>query len=413
MNILLFIKQAISSIKSNKLRSFLSALGIIIGILSFVLMLSFGEGTKAQIKQSLGAAANVVNVMKGRDGMGGMDGSGGKSQRTKKEGKNIFTEEIVAEIKQKVPNVSKAILGYNLFYAPTIYKGKKVDQISSFNPVTQDFFKDKGAKLILGSYFGQDDFKERRKVVILGNKLVKPIFGNENPIGQKLSIGGEIFFVGGVLEEKGFEYDNYAFMPNTVAKKFFGKDDGNKLEVYSKTEDQVDQLKKDLNYFLFKKTALENYEDVDYSLSTNKDLLKQVEQFTKQFTYFLVGIGAISLIVGGIGIMNITLVSVTERTREIGIRKAIGASNFSVLFQFLIESVILTFLGSTIAIALSYLIVRFVDTYKPLGPELAIVINMDVLIIAIAVSITIGVVFGIMPAYKAARLKPIDALHFE
>ena len=111
--------------------------------------------------------------------------------------------------------------------------------------------------------------------------------------------------------------------------------------------------------------------------------------------------------------MNITLVSVTERTREIWIRKAIWASNFSVLFQFLIESVILTFLWSTIAIALSYLIVRFVDTYKPLWPELAIVINMDVLIIAIAVSITIWVVFGIMPAYKAARLKPIDALHFE
>lgn len=413
MNILLFVKQAISSIKSNKLRSFLSALWIIIWILSFVLMLSFWEWTKAQIKQSIWAAANVVNVMKWRDWMWWMDWSWWKSQRSKKEWKNIFTEEIVAEIKQKVPNVSKAILGYNWFYAPTIYRWKKVDWIYNFNPVTQDFFKDKWAKLILWSYFWQDDFKERRKVVILWNKLVKPIFWNENPIWQKLSIWWEIFFVWWVLEEKWFEYDNYAFMPNTVAKKFFWKDDWNKLEVYSKTEDQVDQLKKDLNYFLFKKTALENYEDVDYSLSTNKDLLKQVEQFTKQFTYFLVWIWAISLIVWWIWIMNITLVSVTERTREIWIRKAIWASNFSVLFQFLIESVILTFLWSTIAIALSYLIVRFVDTYKPLWPELAIVINMDVLIIAIAVSITIWVVFGIMPAYKAARLKPIDALHFE
>ena len=125
-----------------------------------------------------------------------------KSQSNRKEWKNIFTEEILAEIKQKVPNVSKAILGYNWFYSPTIYKWKKVDQISGFNPVTQDFFKDKWAKLILWSYFWQDDFKERRKVVILWNKLVKPIFWNENPIWQKLSIWWEIFFVRSRSEER-------------------------------------------------------------------------------------------------------------------------------------------------------------------------------------------------------------------
>lgn len=411
MNILLFIKQAISSIKANKLRSFLSALWIIIWILSFVIMLSFWEWTQKQLREDLWSESNIINVYKWRSFMPGWPDWKDENFWPKKESADVFTEEILNEIIQKVPKAYKAILEYSRFWTPTVYKTKQVH--FSYAPVTKKYFLDNEAKIILWSYFWDDDFEKKNKVIIIWYKLVKSTFWDENPIWQKISIWWEIFYVSGVLDEKWWEFDNIAFMPNTTAKKYFWKTEADSIKVYAKLDDEIDQLKKDLNYFLFKKSKVDNYSDVNYNISTNKDWIKRIEEFNKQFSYFLIWIWAISLIVWWIWIMNITLVSVTERTREIWIRKAIWASNFSILLQFLIEAIILTLIWSLIAIWLSYWIARVINTYKPFWEWFLAVINTNVLFIAIIVSISMWIIFGIMPAYKAARLKPIDALHFE
>lgn len=411
MNILLFIKQAISSIKANKLRSFLSALWIIIWILSFVIMLSFWEWTQKQLRENLWSESNVINVHKWWSFRPEWPWWKEENLWPKKESANVFTEEILNEIIQKVPKVNKAIIDYEKFSAPSVYKTKQI--YFTYTPITKNYLKDSGAKLILWSSFWEDDFKNKNKVIIIWYKLVKSTFWDENPIWKKISIWWELFYVSWVLEEKWWEFDQSVFMPNTTVKKYFWKIESNWIRVYAKLDDEIDQLKKDLNYFLFKKSKVENYSDVDYSISTNKDWIKEIEEFNKQFSYFLIWIWAISLIVWWIWIMNITLVSVTERTREIWIRKAIWATNFSILLQFLIEAVILTLIWSLIAILLSYWIAWIINTYKPFWEWFLAVINTDVLFIAIIVSISMWIIFGIMPAYKAARLKPIDALHFE
>ncbi|ATU05334.1 hypothetical protein BKN14_02675 [Candidatus Gracilibacteria bacterium HOT-871] len=405
MNLLLFIKQAFLAIRGNKLRSFLSTLGIIIGISSFVIMLAIGEGTKQQMLSYFADSSNVVNI----------DTNEGPNQDGKPKsslGKNIFTEEITSEILEKVPHAQKLLLEYNLSSNPrAIYKAKDIG--GALKVIPKNFFSIKKGKIMLGTYFGQDDYDEERKVAIIGYKLVRKVFGTENPIGKKLSIGGEIFSVSGVLEEKGYDFDEGIFIPNTTAKKYFGKTEISRFMVFADKDENVDSLKKDLGYFLLKRSGLDNYSDVKFRLSTNKDMMKQISDMSKSFTYFLVGIGAISLVVGGIGIMNIMLVSVTERTREIGIRKAIGATNFNIMYQFLIEAIILTLIGSLIAIGLSYGLARVINNFSPPDLGFKCIINTNILFIAIAVSVTMGLSFGLMPAYKAARLKPIDALHFE
>ena len=405
MNLLLFIKQAFLAIRWNKLRSFLSTLWIIIWISSFVIMLAIWEWTKQQMLSYFADSSNVVNI----------DTNEWPNQDWKPKSslwKNIFTEEITSEILEKVPHAQKLLLEYNLSSNPrAIYKAKDIGW--ALKVIPKNFFSIKKGKIMLWTYFWQDDYDEERKVAIIWYKLVRKVFWTENPIWKKLSIWWEIFSVSGVLEEKGYDIDECIFHPNTTEKKYFWKTEISRFMVFADKDENVDSLKKDLWYFLLKRSGLDNYSDVKFRLSTNKDMMKQISDMSKSFTYFLVWIWAISLVVWWIGIMNIMLVSVTERTREIWIRKAIWATNFNIMYQFLIEAIILTLIGSLIAIWLSYGLARVINNFSPPDLWFKCIINTNILVIAIAVSVTMWLSFGLMPAYKAARLKPIDALHFE
>lgn len=393
MNIYLFISQAISSIFANKMRSVLSTLGIIIGISSFVIMLSMWEWAKQSIVKEFSWSNNVITLQK-------------KSGENLK-GKELITQEISHEIPRLVPGVKQTFIKANGSFA---LQYKDTPLYGSLQWIQQWYMQEKELKLLYGTMFDDLEYLSNEKRIILWNKLVSSTFKKENPIGKKISISGENFIVSWVLAEKNWEFDYTAFIPYSTLKNVLNVEDINGIEVIVNDPEQLDSVKENLDYFLYKKSGVEKKSEVSFETRTNKEVLKQVNDIVGKMSLLLGGIGAIALVVWGIGIMNIMLVSVTERTREIGIRKAIGASNKNILMQFLIESIILTLIGSLLALLFSLGVVKLIDSFIP---DFSPVINVNVILIATGVSVAMWILFGLMPAYKAAKLKPIDALHFE
>ena len=393
MEFYLLIKQAFWSIVANKLRSVLSTLWIIIGISSFVIMLSVWEAAKQSILQDFSTNSQLITV-------------------NKKSGdniaKDIFTAEIAQEITSIVPSIEQTFISY---WSPDLditVHDKRVDWM--LNIITEGYLEYEKAIIDKGAYFNSDVFTQSKKVVILWYESAKYSFKNTNPIWEYLFIGGEKFLITGVLKKKNGNLNYSIFIPNTTAKNTLNQDTISSIQVYIEDVNAINITKNRLNYFLFKKSAVPDVSKVAFSLRTSSDAIEQINKFTRKFTFLLWGIWAIALIVWGIWIMNIMLVSVTERTREIGIRKAIWATNKNILMQFLTESIILTFIGTFFAILLSYWVTKCISY---LVAEMQVSINFSILGISIIVSLLMGIVFWLMPAYKAAKLKPIDALHFE
>lgn len=393
MNFYLFIKQAFLSIFANKLRSFLSTLGIIIGISSFVIMLSLWEWAKASIMKEFEWSSNVMTVSS-------------KSNPTSS-AKPILTEDISDTIPDKIPNVTHSFIrkqSYNSAY----YKDKSLGYtISGIQP---NYLQFKDAKLLYGNYFDTEIYKNKDKVAILWYKLIKDTFWEENPLGKQITISGEKFVIAGILAEKNWDFDYTVYIPHTTMKHVLNVDAIESIDIVVADEKIIDDTKKNVEFYLWKKSATDKFADVLFQIRTNKDQLKQINNIIGKMSLLLAGIWAIALVVWGIGIMNIMLVSVTERTREIWIRKAIWAKNSDIMLQFLIESIILTLIGSIIAILFSYWVVKIIDTFIP---DFSPVINGNVIMIATTVAVCMGILFGLMPAYKAAKLKVIDALSFE
>lgn len=393
MNFYLFIKQAFLSIFANKLRSFLSTLGIIIGISSFVIMLSLWEGAKASIMKEFEWSSNVMTISS-------------KSNPTSS-AKPVLTEDISDSIPDKIPNVTHSFIKKQS-YNGAFYKDKSVGYTLAW--IQPGFLQFKDAKLLYGSYFDTEIYTNKDKVALLGYKLIKDTFWEENPLGKQITISWEKFLVWGILAEKNWEFDYTVFIPHTTMKHVLNVDTIESIEVVVSDEKIIDDIKKNLEFYLWKKSATDKFTDVLFQIRTNKDQLKQINNIVGKMTLLLAGIWAIALVVWGIGIMNIMLVSVTERTREIWIRKAIWARNSDIMLQFLIESIILTLIGSIIAIWFSYWVVKIIDAFIP---DFSPVINGNVIMIATTVAVCMGILFGLMPAYKAAKLKVIDALSFE
>lgn len=393
MNIYLFIRQAFWSILANKMRSVLSTLGIIIGISSFVIMLSMWEWAKQSIVKEFAGSNNVITLQ--------------TKQWENLKGRNVITEKISQKIPEIVPGVSKTFVKASGSF-PMQY-GEKV-LYGSLQWVESWYLEEKQLTPLYGNLFSNSDYQEDKKQVILWHGIVSSTFKKENPLGKKISIAGDNYIVSWVLASKNWEYDYNIYIPYTTLKNSLEVTDISEIEVIVSDPETIDTVKKNLDYYLFKKSQTAKTSDVSFETRTNKEALKQVNEIVWKLSLLLGGIGAIALIVGGIGIMNIMLVSVTERTREIGIRKAIGASNKNILMQFLIESIILTLIGSLLALLMSYGVVKIIDTFIP---DFSPVINLNVLLIATGVSVGMWILFWLMPAYKAAKLKPIDALHFE
>ncbi|KPJ70986.1 hypothetical protein AMJ51_00380 [Microgenomates bacterium DG_75] len=396
------IKVALEALRANKTRSGLTMLGIVIGVTSVILLVSIGSGLKTYITEQLESlGADSIYVFPGELGIGGGEESGGIPGAGVANSK--FTFNHLKQIEREAKTV-KAVMAYIENNGAMRYKGKS--HITQVVGVGVDYPEIRSQKVVEGSFFSSSQYNSGKKVAVLGQTVVDELFGEENPIGKKFTISDQRYTILGILEEKGgfagVDIDDQVFIPATTAMSQFDMENIMSFLVQSQDSDSIPETIEEVEAILLK-----SLDEDEFSVLDTESILSIISSILGVLTAALGGIAAISLIVGGIGIMNIMLVSVTERTREIGLRKAIGATPNNILVQFIIEAVVLSFVGGTIGILLgiggAILIGRFFTT----------TVTPWSIALAFGVSSLIGVIFGVAPAYKASKLNPIDALRYE
>ena len=395
---------AIKEIKRNILRSILTILGIVIGVASVIAMVMIGDGTTANVTANIEKlGSNMLNVRVGQEKRG--------APRDDNSAKPFKIEDITA-IKNEVANL-KGVTAENSSMANVVFGNKS--NSSLIVGTTNDYFIIKDWEVEQGRIFEEGELSSGKSVCILGTTVVKNLFGDENPIGATIRIKNFPCSVIGVLAPKGAssfgrDQDEVVITPlKMYQRKIQGNLDVSTIIVSVMEEKYIEDAKAQIISLMQDRRAVKVGEADNFHIRDMKDILNTMTSTTKMLTYLLGSIAAISLLVGGIGIMNIMLVSVTERTREIGIRLAIGAMQSEVLLQFLIEAIVLSTWGGIIGIFLGlgvgYGVVQIF--------ELPYIINTQIILISFIFSTLIGVVFGYFPARKAARLNPIDALRYE
>lgn len=395
-------KIALVSLKSNKTRSFLTIFGIVIGITSVILLISIGKGLQSYITgqlEDLGGSSLFVIPGKFEVGTGGQSsGPPGAGVSASK-----FTFSHLNQLKREGKTI-KAVMAYLENNATLRYHGKThTTQVVGAGPEYPQMRNQKPQK---GQFFDANQYNSAKKVVVLGQTVAEKLFSQNEPVGKKITLAEQSYTVIGVLEKKGgfagVDMDNQAFIPATTSMRQFDMEHIQSFWVQSLNSETVTQTKTEI------KTILDrSLKEDDFSVLDTQSVLNVISQVLGVLTVALAGIAAISLVVGGVGIMNIMLVSVTERTREIGLRKAVGATPKNILTQFLLEAVVLSFLGGLIGIILgvgfSLILGRFITTK----------ITFWSISLAFGVASIVGIVFGLTPAARAAKLNPIVALRYE
>lgn len=387
------------------MRAWLSSLGIIIGVFSVIVLLSLGEGSQQNILSSIQSlGTNLLTILPWWENA--TDVRGAAAWRNNR---NVF-KLTDAQLIEKIPGV--AAVSPQINGSRQLIYGSKNTSTTVFG-VLPSYLNVRNVKVAFGSFISSDVIQRGEKVVVLGTTVAKNLFWEENPLGKDIQVGKVFFTVIGVMEEQGQSAftngDNAVFIPLPVAsKRVFGTEYLSLISVSVTSSDTIDQTKEDITNALLRQFNIKNPDDANFSLLDQNQILETISSITAVFKGFLWGIAAISLLVGGIGVMNIMLVSVTERTREIGIRKAVGAMKKDIILQFLTESILLTLLGGVIGIILSLMIVALLNNFWVTS-----ILTSGMIFLAFFFSVTIGIAFGILPAYKAAQLNPIDALRFE
>jgi putative ABC transport system permease protein len=401
MQLLELINIARDSLLINKIRAILTMIGIIIGVGAVILLVSIGEGARKEIYRELGElGSNILVVVPGKTSREGGMHMGTSAVRKITYDEARFVEKRARHIVHAIP----VIVGTSWIK----YKGKSRD--TYVVGVTEPYFDVRNLKIASGRSISASDVDSRSKVCVLGVTVKKEIFGDLNPIGAIVSIGDTKYRVIGIMAPKGmalgFDIDDVVFVPTTSAMELFDTDRLFNITVKVRGAEFIDVAKKEIKGILIKRHA--NKED--FTILSQDEMLAVMGKILKIMTAVLAGIATISLIVGGIGIMNIMLVSVKERTKEIGIRKAIGAKNSDILMQFLTESVILSITGGiggiAMGVGLSLAIPYFFDF-------LPTYITWWSIAIAFLFSALIGIFFGVYPARKASLYDPIVALRYE
>lgn len=393
-----------ASLIANKMRSILTMLGIIIGVAAVIALVSIGNGVKQDIQNSISSlGSNLLMVMPGAPRTPGVRPSAGSMKSLK-----VSDYEAIA----KLDGVKAASPMTNGSYV-VIYQNK--NWTTSVSGVSYNYLDVNNWSMKSGRFLSEKNVQNRERVAVVGKTVVKNLFGDEDPVGAEIRVKNIPFRIIGVLNSKGSgamgnDQDDMVIIPYTTAmERVEGVDYLRMIYVVGKDENGIDRLQSDIENLLRVRHGIKDTNLDDFNIQNMNSIMETMEETTGTLTLFLGAVAAISLVVGGIGIMNIMLVSVTERTREIGIRKALGATYSVIVTQFLIEAVVISLMGGIIGIILG------IGSSKLIGMAsgMSTVISIPTIGMSFAFSMAIGLIFGIYPARKAAKLNPIDALHYE
>lgn len=393
-----------ASLIANKMRSILTMLGIIIGVSAVIALVSIGNGVKQDIQNSISSlGSNLLMVMPGAPRTPGVRPSAGSMKSLK-----VSDYEAIS----KLDGVKAASPMTNGSYV-VIYQNK--NWTTSVSGVSYNYLDVNNWSMKSGRFLSEKNVQNRERVAVVGKTVVKNLFGDEDPVGAEIRVKNIPFRIIGVLNSKGSgamgnDQDDMVIIPYTTAmERVEGVDYLRMIYVVGKDESGIDRLQSDIENLLRVRHGIKDTNLDDFNIQNMNSIMETMEETTGTLTLFLGAVAAISLVVGGIGIMNIMLVSVTERTREIGVRKALGATYSVIVTQFLIEAVVISLMGGIIGIILG------IGSSKLIGMAsgMSTVISIPTIVMSFAFSMAIGLIFGIYPARKAAKLNPIDALHYE
>lgn len=405
------VYMAINAIISNKFRSLLTMLGIIIGVASVIAMVSLGLGFKESINQRISSlGSNMLIVSPGSPNRGGPRGAAGSMQTLKYEDALAIKEHIkgIDYVSPTVNSRYQAVFGHSNWN-------------TSVSGVTPELMMIRSLEVEAGSFISNDDLQKRNRVAVIGSTVATELFGDTNPVGQTIRINNSPFKIIGLLSPKGQaaggeDQDDTIYVPITTAQeRMMAITYIQSINIQVSSADTIDQVQGEVESLLRQRHKIKPDADPDFRVNNLSYLLETVNQTTGMITMLLGSIAAISLLVGGIGIMNIMMVSVTERTKEIGIRKALGATFNNIMMQFLIESVVISVTGGLIGIAVGWGFSFAIELMKielGSGPLVPVVTALPI-IVSFAFSVAVGLFFGIYPARKAARMDPIEALRYE
>ncbi len=399
------LKMAALSLIANKLRTLLTMLGIIIGVAAVIAMVSVGMGVKKNVVDSISRlGSNLLMVMPGSSNRGGLRGAAGSVI--------TLTYDDAKAIKEKIKDVS--------YVSPTVQGSYQVvygheNWNTTVTGVIPEYVSIQSMTLKSGLFFSEHDVEVRSRVAVIGTTVASNLFGEVNPVGKKIRVGNAPYTVIGLLASKGQsnmgqDQDDVVLIPLTTAQeRLIGITYVRSINVQVSDSDKMDSVQAQIENLLRQRHRIKKGAEDDFNVRNLTSLMETMTQTTTMITLLLGSVAGISLIVGGIGIMNIMMVSVTERTREIGIRKAIGATFNNVMLQFLIESTMISVIGGIIGIFLGIGLAKAISEFG----DFTTVISALSIVVSFGFSLFVGIVFGMLPARKAAKLDPIDALRYE